>query len=105
MADDASSEAVGVYARLRPDLDRAAPRDDSIVVKKRFDQQRTVQVRNLEFSLDWVWDADGSQEEVYDIVGRDRIARVLQGYNVCLVAYGQVSAQRRSPLRSLAFAP
>ncbi len=105
MAAEASAEAVGVYARLRPDLDSSAPRDDSIVVKKRFDQQRTVQVRNLEFSLDWVWDADATQEEVYEIVGRERVARVLQGYNVCLLAYGQTGAPQRQYLRASASSP
>ena len=87
-----ASEAVGVYARLRPDLDSSAPRDDSIIVKKRFDQQRTVQVRNLEFSLDWVWDADAPQEEVYEILGRERVARVMHGYNLCIIAYGQTGS-------------
>jgi kinesin family protein 4/21/27 len=89
-----AQEAVGVYARLRPDLDSSAPRDDSIIVKKRFDQQRTVQVRNLEFSLDWVWDADAAQEEVYEILGRERVARVMHGYNLCIIAYGQTGTLR-----------
>ena len=68
-------ESVGVFARIRP---RATdePADPSVVVKRRFDQQRTVQVRNLEFSLDWVFDADAAQEDVYDFMGRDRVARV-----------------------------
>ena len=94
-----AQEAVGVYARLRPDLDSSAPRDDSIIVKKRFDQQRTVQVRNLEFSLDWVWDADAAQEEVYEILGRERVARVMHGYNLCIIAYGQTGTQRATASR------
>ena len=72
--------AVGVFARIRPGSD--APRDPSIVVRKRYDVAQDLQVRNLEFSLDWVFDSDASQEEVYEIVAEQRVARLLRGYNV-----------------------
>ena len=87
-------EAVGVYARIRPAVSgsREELADPSVIVSRRFNQQKTVQVRNLEFSLDWVWDAQASQSEVYELMGRDRVARVLQGYNVALLAYGQTGS-------------
>lgn len=86
-ADD-DLHSIGVYARLRPGTER----DASIVVRRRFDQQRLVQVRNLEFSMDWVFDSTASQEEVYETVGERRVARVLEGYNVCFLAYGQTGS-------------
>ena len=49
-------------------------------------------VRNLEFSLDHVFDADATQEAVYDVVGKERIGKVLNGYNVCVLAYGQTGS-------------
>ena len=80
--------SIGVYARVKPSNNRA----DSIVVSRRFEQQKDLQIRNLEFTLDWVFDTDASQEDVYSIVAEQRVMRVLQGYNVCLLAYGQTGS-------------
>jgi hypothetical protein len=88
--DQPELNAVGVYARLRPGGD--SPRDDSIVVRRRFDTQQDVQVRNFEFSLDYVFDSDASQEEVYEIMAEQRVAMVQKGYSVCLLAYGQTGS-------------
>lgn len=95
MDDDGEGlTGVGVYARIRP----SKGRDASVVVKKRFDTQKDVCVRNLEFSLDWVFDSDAEQEAVYEIVGEHRVALVPQGYNVCLLAYGQTGSGKVSAL-------
>ena len=88
--DEGDLNAIGVFARLRPGAE--SPRDKSIVVRRRFDQQRDVQVRNLEFSLDFVFDTDASQEEVYEVVAEQRVALVQHGYSVCLLAYGQTGS-------------
>lgn len=82
-------ETVSVYAKIRPS---AGPSAEEVVVKRRFDQQKSIQARNLEFSLDWVWDKDATQEEVYALVGSARVARVMEGCNVCLIAYGQTGS-------------
>ena len=58
-------------------------------VSKRFGEQKSVTVKNLEFSLDWIFDTDGQQEDVYEIAGRDRVTSVLEGYNGTIFAYGQ----------------
>ena len=79
---------IGVYARVK----QSKGRDDSIVVSRRFDQQKDLKIRNLEFTLDWVFDSDASQEDVYSIVAEQRVMRVLQGYNVCLLCYGQTGS-------------
>ena len=63
--DGAQSESVGVFARFKP-LKGDAERAD-VTVAKRFNQQKSVQVRNLEFSLDWIFDTDGQQEDVYEL--------------------------------------
>jgi hypothetical protein len=52
----------------------------------------SILVRNLEFTLDRIFDERASQEEVYEVVGRDRVAQVVKGFNVCLVAYGQTGS-------------
>ena len=91
--DDSDLAAVGVFARIRPGSD--APRDPSIVVRKRYDVAQDLQVRNLEFSLDWIFDSDASQEELYEIVAEQRVARMLRGYNVSLLAYGFMLATRQ----------
>ena len=79
---------VGVFARVKG----GDSRDPSIVVRRRYDVQQDMQVKNLEFSLDWVFDDDAVQEEVYQIVAERRVARILRGYNVCLLAYGQTGS-------------
>jgi hypothetical protein len=55
-ADEAEAElnelnTMGIYARVRPGA--RLPRDESIIVRTRYDLQQDVQVRNLEFSVDW----------------------------------------------------
>ena len=47
-----SSETVGVYARIRPKATKKNEPSPEIVVKRRFNQQKSIQARNLEFSLD-----------------------------------------------------
>ncbi len=81
-----ASTSIGVYARLRP-------------VARRTDEGCSVDpggcsilIRNLEFQLDRIFDEQASQEEVYEVVGRDRVAQVTKGFNVCLVAYGQTGS-------------
>ena len=76
-------------------------------------------MRNLEFSLDWVFDEHAPQQDVFDRVAKasacpslasprlasprltsartlsphqERVARVLEGYNVCILAYGQTGS-------------
>ena len=83
-------ETVGVYARLRPEA--AGTKKGELRVKNRFGEQRTCTVRNLEFSLDWVFDEDAAQEDVYEVAARERVAGVLDGYNATLLAYGQTGS-------------
>ena len=80
--------SIGVYARLRP----GAEADTEVEVKRKAGEQRHVQVRNLEFSLDWVFDEHAPQQDVFDRVAKERVARVLEGYNVCILAYGQTGS-------------
>ena len=83
-------ENVGVFARLRPEA--AGTKKGELRVKNRFGEQRTCTVRNLEFSLDWVFDEDAAQEDVYEVAARERVAGVLDGYNATLLAYGQTGS-------------
>ena len=83
-------ENVGVFARLRPEA--AGTKKGELTVKSRFGEQRTCTVRNLEFSLDWVFDEDAAQEDVYEVAARERVAGVLDGYNATLLAYGQTGS-------------
>lgn len=75
-------DSIGVYARVRPGADTAELQA----------RQQTVLVRNLGFTLDWAFDVASTQEDVYDKIARERVARVLQGFNVCILAYGQTGS-------------
>ena len=55
-------------------------------------------MRNLEFSLDWIFQEEESQEDIYAISAHDRVTAVLAGYNATLIAYGQTVS---SPCRVL----
>ena len=39
-------------------------------------KQERLRMRNLEFQLDWVFDGNESQAQVFDRVARDRVAKV-----------------------------
>ena len=49
-------------------------------------------MRNLEFVLDWCWDQDATQEEVYNRGLRERVAWVLDGFNTTILMYGQTGS-------------
>ena len=87
--DDTSTEpqVIKVYARVRP-----ASHKGDISVRSRFGQSRVVQVRNLEFSLEWVFDERASQETTFDIAGRGIVEAVLGGSSSTLLAYGQTGS-------------
>ena len=83
-------EPLCVYARLRPPAAGSARGD--LQVRRRFGQAKAVQCRNLEFSLDWVFDEDTTQEEMYELAASERIDWVLSGYSATIIAYGQTGS-------------
>ena len=52
-----------------------------------------------------VFDADASQEDVYEVVGRERVARVTEGFNVCILAYGQTGSGKTHTSRDARLVP
>ncbi len=114
MSSTSGEGGIGVYARIRPD-DNAEPppkptnakgrwglakkaaameaAKDGVTVRRNGEGDlKQLLIRNLEFTLDWVFDGHASQEDVYTIVARERVTRVLKGYNVCILAYGQTGS-------------
>ena len=89
MEPEPERTSIGVYARIRPG---AGPEKNPLSIRRRHEQQKALRVRALEFCLDWIFDADATQEEVYERVGRERVERVLTGCNACLMAYGQTGS-------------
>lgn len=82
-----TGEGIAVFARLRP-IEGSDERGE-IAIHQRFGKCKTIHLRNLEFSLDWIFDEHEAQEEVYAMVAHDRVMSVLEGYNATLLAYGQ----------------
>ena len=89
-AADAEEVSIGVFARFKPLKDESEK--GTFTVSKRFGKQKSVQIRNLEFSLDWIFDIDATQEEIFEIAARDRAGAVLKGYNATIMAYGQTGS-------------
>eukprot|EP00966_Prymnesium_polylepis_P333248 7388717-Prymnesium_polylepis.1 len=83
----AGAEAIGVFARLKPVGDGVERGE--VEVKERFGKCKSIQVKNLEFSLDWIFKEAITQEDVYAISAHDRVTAVLAGFNATLIAYGQ----------------
>ena len=101
--DAPSGESIAVFARLKP----VKPPDNrgEVEVSRRFGKQKSVQVRNLEFSLDWIFSETEDQETLYNIAARDRVAAVLGGYNSTILAYGQTgSGKTHTMVRDPAYA-
>eukprot|EP00892_Ulva_mutabilis_P005641 jgi/Ulvmu1/3449/UM016_0069.1 len=48
--------------------------------------------RDCEFNFDHVISSDGTQEELFNLVGVPMVNNVMQGYNACCLAYGQTGA-------------
>lgn len=44
------------------------------------------------FTFDFVADSDTSQAEIHDMIGKSLASSCLEGYNVCVFAYGQTGA-------------
>lgn len=78
--------SIDVFARLRPTHAQEASPDVTVL------DQSGILVRNLEFSLDHVFDSDASQHAVYERVGNGRVTQVVGGLNVCMIAYGQTGS-------------
>jgi hypothetical protein len=55
----------------------------------------------VEFQLDHVFKMDSKQEDVFNEM-RDFIISVVDGYNICIFAYGQVSFYQRDGCGSFA---
>lgn len=89
-AKTASSESIGVFARFKP-IKEGDERGE-IEVSKFLGQQKSVTVKSIEFSLDWVFDTESTQEELFKIAARDRVTALMGGYNVTLIAYGQTGS-------------
>lgn len=46
----------------------------------------------MEFALDWVFDEETTQEELYEMAASERIDWVLSGFSATLIAYGQTGS-------------
>ena len=103
--------SIGVFGRIRPELGNrlktastADAEAEGISVLGQNEPQQVL-VRNLEFSLDWVFDRDASQEEVFDVVAKERVARVTSCFNVSIVAYGQTGSGKTYTMFARVLAP
>jgi kinesin family protein C1 len=83
-----------VFARVKPASDNESPADLSIVdassLKISSSEPTTagVKPKNCEFKFDHVFGPDTRQEEVFETVS-PLIESALDGFNVCLFAYGK----------------
>lgn len=46
----------------------------------------------MEFALDWVFDEETTQEEMYEMAASERIDWVLSGFSATIIAYGQTGS-------------
>lgn len=79
------TEAISAYARIRAGTESS----DEIGLGS---TEGSIRARALEFHLDKCFDEKASQEQVFEAVGRDIVARVVDGFNGCILAYGQTGS-------------
>ena len=85
MAAETAAETIAVYARLR-----AGDNDTEVSVDS--NKPGSVIARNLEFNLDNAFDNNAAQSDVYEVVGRNLVERVVSGFNAAVLAYGQTGS-------------
>ena len=81
---------IRVCARVRPTF--GEERSGEISISKRYGSQKSMQVRQLEFSLDYCFDEDAEQEDVFEEACREVVSSVLDGFNATIMAYGQTGS-------------
>ena len=90
-----SSQGLKVYARIRP-LGARQQSDEVNVVQN--GGSATLQARNVEFSLDGVFDHDSKQEDVYQAAAHEQVEALLGGYSAAIMAYGQTGSGKTHTL-------
>ncbi|KAI9143509.1 P-loop containing nucleoside triphosphate hydrolase protein [Paraphysoderma sedebokerense] len=100
---------IKIFARIRPlrpnakakkryQLDGPIPTDEGIpqlhfeVPKDESHGYINNQKERYDFRFDRVFDMDTKQEEVFDVVAKDVVLSVLEGYNGTIFAYGQTGS-------------
>lgn len=98
MDEEQVQTTIKIFARVRPPRKTATQsaqyyiKSDSIPsigfnIKKN-DHTINNQKENYEFKFDRIFDIDVKQEEVFDVVAKDVVQSVLDGYNGTIFAYG-----------------
>lgn len=91
-----SNEAIMVVGKLKPlpaGIKSVARVEDvagvprRILLEPRLGSSRDLGLKS--FTLDFALEGLASQEELYNTVGRSRVAHVVRGTNACIIAYGQ----------------
>eukprot|EP00892_Ulva_mutabilis_P001902 jgi/Ulvmu1/11712/UM008_0123.1 len=86
---------VKVMIRVRPTNEREIElAGDSFCLQERGSSSLHLRVdeRTYDFKFDELLGSDGSQEELFQLVGVPMVSNVMQGYNACCFAYGQTGA-------------
>lgn len=83
--------AIKVCARVRPTLG-GVQSSGEIDIPQRFGSQKSMCVRSLEFSLDWCFASNASQEDIFNHACKESVTSVIEGYNAAILAYGQTGS-------------
>mgnify|MGYP002631092079 CR=1 FL=1 len=91
---EAPTQAVAVFARLKP-LNKGEERGEIKVRTQQSEKgetERAISIKNLEFNLEWVFEEQETQEQIYKVTTSDRVTDVLGGKNATILAYGQTGS-------------
>ncbi|KAL7728452.1 hypothetical protein ACLKA6_005211 [Drosophila palustris] len=87
------SDSVTVALRVRPLVKSELERGCRIAVQRAVDGTPQVTVnRNECFTYNYVFDSDDSQQAIYESCVRDKLKKLLHGYNITILAYGQTGS-------------
>ena len=84
--------------QIERELKQAHQKDEEVVIF--FNDKKTVKIKedffshnnNLLFTFDHVLQPEATQEEVFNIVGKETVSDVMNGYNGTIFAYGQAGS-------------
>ena len=94
MAQASNKSSVRVFARFRPTRAGYEPLQ-SLHIDNELDQIKLGSTKSREdhrFRFDGVLEHDSSQLGAYNLIGKQAVAEVLNGFNSTVVAYGQTGS-------------
>jgi hypothetical protein len=89
MSSDYSSSAVNVAIRIKPSGDAFKSASNGVSIGQNFIRMSNETKKIVEFTYDNIFDQSTTQEDIFNVIGKNVIKNTQEGYNSCVFTYGQ----------------